>query len=81
MTDPFSPKEIGAIVTAYTGVVLGHFSDTHEYAERVLGRPVWTHMFADESIVEELKKATEPDFMRLNAWIRGEDRPRLEGEK
>lgn len=58
-------KDEAAIVSAYTGVMLGKFSDMQKYAERVLGRPVWTHEFASEHVVDELKAATRPDFMAL----------------
>lgn len=58
-------KDEAAIVSAYTGVMLGKFSDMQAYAERVMGRPVWTHEFASERVVEELKAACRPDFMAL----------------
>lgn len=43
----FTPKEIGQIVTAYTGVMCSTFPDFHEYAERILGRPIFTHEFGE----------------------------------
>lgn len=58
-------KDEAAIVSAYTGVMLGKFSDMQQYAERVMGRPLWTHEFASQDVVDELKAATRPDFMAL----------------
>jgi hypothetical protein len=58
-------KEQAAIVGAYTGFACGPFGDIHEYAEKVLGRPVWSHEFADEKLVEELKAAAKPDFIAI----------------
>lgn len=57
-------KEQAAIIGAYTGVTCGPFSDIHEYAERVLGRPVFTHEFAG-SVNEELTLAAREDFLAL----------------
>ena len=35
-----------AILSAYTGILFGPFSDFHAYAEEKLGHQVWTHEFA-----------------------------------
>ena len=32
-----------AIVSAYSGFLLGKFSDLHEYIEQIMGRSVWKH--------------------------------------
>lgn len=58
-------KEQAAIVGAYTGVCCGPFPDLHAYAERKLGRPVWTHQFGDKAVWEELKAASREDFLAL----------------
>jgi hypothetical protein len=52
-----------AIISAYTGILAGPFTDFHEYAEEVLGRPVFVHEFA--FIDKELKEAARGDFMSL----------------
>lgn len=36
-------KREAAIVSAYTGIMLGKFSDMLGYIEEILGRPVHTH--------------------------------------
>lgn len=38
------------IVSAYTGYLLCDFSAVHKYVEEKLGRPIWTHEFADEEL-------------------------------
>ena len=58
-------KEQAAIIGAYTGIATGPFSIIHEYAEKVLKRPVWTHQFADPMLIEELQKASKADFISI----------------
>lgn len=58
-------KEQGAILSAYTGYLCCSFSDLHEYAERILCRPVFTHEFALDSLVKELKEASKEDFLSI----------------
>lgn len=53
------------IVSAYTGILMTDFSKVHEYIEKILGRPVWTHEFADKAIWEEIKKRSKDDFLDL----------------
>ena len=54
-----------AIVSAYTGILCGKFSDLHEYAEGLLGRPVFTHEFGRAAIAKEIKQKSKPDFIQL----------------
>lgn len=58
-------QEQAAIIGAYTGVTCGPFSDVHAYAEKVLGRAIWTHEFASPSLSEKLREAAKPDFLAL----------------
>ncbi len=67
-----SPKEIGQIVGAYTGFLCGDFSDLQEYIEKLLSRPVWTHEMANENLMNRVKDAAKPDFLRLANWCAGE---------
>lgn len=64
---PKLTKEQAAIVGAYTGYAAGPFSDIHEYAEGVLGRPIWTHEFANKSLAEKLREASKDDFISICA--------------
>ena len=56
-------KREAAIVSAYTGYLIGEFSDFQAYAEEIMGRPVFTHEFPN--IADELKEASKEDFMSI----------------
>ena len=54
-------KEEGIILSAYTGYLLVEdFGDVHQFIEKLLGRPVWTHQLADPAIVEEIRTKCKP---------------------
>ena len=53
------------IISAYTGVLMCNFGDVHEYIEKILNRPIWTHELADENVWNEIKEASKPDFITL----------------
>ena len=53
------------IVSAYTGFLLCNFGKVHEYVEKKLGRPIWTHQFAEESLWEEIREKCKDDFVAL----------------
>lgn len=57
-------KREAAIVSAYTGYLIGNFSDLQAYAEEILGRPIFTHEFP--SIKDELKEKSKEDFMNIS---------------
>lgn len=58
-------KREAAVISAYTGFLLGEFDDLHGYIEEKLGRPVWTHELASEQLCEEIKTLALSDFMSL----------------
>lgn len=58
-------KREGAIIGAYTGILVGAFSDLHGYVEEILGRPIFTHEFAFNEINDEIKQKSKSDFMEL----------------
>jgi hypothetical protein len=62
---PKLTKEQAAIIGAYTGYLVGPFADVQEYAERVIGRPVWTHEFGTDAFAEGLKAAARDDFLAI----------------
>ena len=62
-------KKEAAIISAYTGILLGEFSDMHEYIEQILGKRVWTHQLANEHINNEIKNKSRDDFMALSKDI------------
>jgi len=59
-------KQEAAIVSAYTGFLIGSFADMQTYAEEVLERPIWTHQFGDPEVAAELRVATKDDFCGIN---------------
>lgn len=58
-------REESAIISAYTGILAGPFDAMHEYVEKIMGRPVFTHEFANRDIVEEIKDKSYEDFINL----------------
>lgn len=60
-------REQAAIIGAFTGYAAGPFSDIHGYAEKVLGRPIWTHEFATKAVTDALREAARADFVALAA--------------
>lgn len=58
-------KQEAAIVSAFTGVLLGSFSDMHSYIEKLMGRPVFTHEMGDKLFCSVIKKLSKPDFINL----------------
>ena len=51
-------KRQAAIIGAFTGILAGPFQDVHEYAEEIIGRPIWTH----EWPADKIKEAARSDF-------------------
>jgi hypothetical protein len=45
-----------AVIGLYTGYLLSSFSEMHEAAEQLMGHPIFTHEFADRSLVNNMKK-------------------------
>ncbi len=59
-------KREAAIVSAYTGYLLGDFSEMHKYIEEVMGRPVYTHEMAMPGFMENLRELCRADFVALS---------------
>ncbi|RVT95230.1 hypothetical protein EOD42_16730 [Rhodovarius crocodyli] len=59
--------EQAAIIGAFTGIACGPFSDIHKLAEQRLGRPIWTHEFAIEGVIVQLREAVREDFLAICA--------------
>ena len=53
------------IVSAYTGYLLCDFEKVHEYIEKKLNRPIWTHEYADETVYKEIREKCRDDFVAL----------------
>lgn len=59
-------RDEALLLSAYTGYLLvPDFSDVHEFCERILGRPIYTHEFVDEKIIEEIKEKLKPEIMSM----------------
>ena len=59
-------KEEAILLSAYTGVLLvPDFSDVHKFCEDTLGRPIWTHEFADRCVQKEIREKLHPQIMEL----------------
>ena len=62
-------KKEAAIVSAYTGFLIGTFSEVQAYADEVLGIITWTHMFGDAQFAARLQKAAKADFIAISSSI------------
>lgn len=58
-------KRDGAIISAYTGFLIGEFSEMHKYAEEIMNRPVFTHEFASREFVKEIQDKSREDFLNI----------------
>ena len=56
-------KREAAIVSAYTGVLIGDFNEMHRYIEEIMGRQVFTHELS--YISDEIIKRSKNDFMNI----------------
>lgn len=59
-------KHEAAIVETYTGVCMLTGNDVkyaYEYAEKLLGFPIWSHEFPEYA--DKLKELSKPDFVEL----------------
>lgn len=54
-----------AIVAAYTGFLIGGFSEMHKYINEIMGRPVYTHEMGNEAIAEEIQRLSRDDFVSI----------------
>lgn len=58
-------KHEGAVITAFTGKMCCDFSSFHEYAEKLLGRPIFTMEFASKEVAKEISDKSYPEFVRI----------------
>jgi hypothetical protein len=57
--------EQAIVVSAYTGVLVCNFADMHEAVEARMGRPVFTHEFANKEVWSQIKALFKDDFLAL----------------
>lgn len=65
MNVPKLTKEQTIVISGFTGIFCGHWSDYAAEVERRLGRPVMTHEFADLETVKEIENAFRDDFLTM----------------
>ena len=59
-------REEAILLSAYTGFLLApDFSQVHKFCEDTLGRPIWTHEFADSDVQKEIQEKLRPQIMEL----------------
>lgn len=59
-------KHEAAVIETYTGVVMLTGDDRkliYEYAEKLLGFPIFTHEFPEHA--DKLKELSKPDFIKI----------------
>lgn len=70
-------KEESILISAYTGYMLTeNFSDVHKLCEKVLGRPMFSHEFANEEVCAEIREKLRPILKEL----RCDDKPAKRGQ-
>ena len=57
--------EQGVILTGFTGKLCAPLSDFHADVEKRLGRPVFTHEFANKEMSEQLREEYRADFIAM----------------
>lgn len=68
-------REETILLSAYTGFMLApDFGELQKFCEEALGRPVWTHDFADKKIFEDLREKLRPKVEEL---IQNIDKPQM----
>jgi len=58
-------KREAAIVSAYTGFLIGDFDEVLKYASSVLDRPVFVHQMGGDDFWDELAEKSRNDFVGL----------------
>lgn len=58
-------KREAAIVSAYTGYLIGDIDEAHKYIEEIMGRPIVTHELYGDDIWKELRKKSRKDFRAI----------------
>ena len=53
------------VMTAYTGIFMTEFDSFHQYVEKILKRPVFTHELGYKEIAEDIKEASKADFLEI----------------
>ena len=60
-------KREAAIVSAYTGYLIGDFGAMCKYCEQLLRHPIWDYEYP--ALRQEIHEKSKPDFIALSAEI------------
>ena len=75
-------REEAILLSAYKGFLLApDFSEVHKFCEDTLGRPIWTHEFADNDVQKKIQEKLRPQIVELVqniAALRGPKREMVE---
>lgn len=58
-------KHEAAVFTAFTNIYCSSFAEFHKYANKIMGRPLLTHEFAEHKLQSELKEKSRKDFENI----------------
>lgn len=58
-------KREAAVLSAFTGILIGEFGEMHKYIEQIMERPVFTHEMGSKDKMAEIKEKARPDFMEI----------------
>lgn len=57
-------KREAAIISAYTGYVIGDIDEMYKYINEIMGRTVFTHEIS--ILFDEIREKAETDFKNIN---------------
>jgi len=66
-----NPKRIGAIISAYTGLMCGDFAEYHKYIEELVGHKVDKSEVGDLNLMVKVKALSADDFKAVHRWCGG----------
>lgn len=58
-------KREAAIISAYTGHLIGEWGDMKKYVKEITGKGHWENEYWDPDFLKEIRDKAEPDFMAL----------------
>lgn len=59
-------KQEAVLISAYTGFFLTKdFSDVCKFCEGLLGRPIFTHEYADQKVQKEIQEKCKPLIIEM----------------
>ena len=62
-------KREAAIISAFTGIMMGKFEDLVKYAEEKFDNTIYSQDFLDNCFKEELRREAAYDFFMINSKL------------